>query len=154
MAVTATSLDQLRNAVQVSFYGRRDGFDNQDFEVGPKDLRTATQVIASTVATTIVNYGACVLAATAASSAAYTLQTPVQGVQKQIFQASSSTLGYTLTLPANVNFLSTPTSASHTGSTYTVLTFLGAGNQADLVAVSSALIGVKAGGLAQGITIA
>src|ERR1700684_529495 len=113
MAFSGTTLDQLRAQVQVSFYGRRDGFDNQDFEVGPKDLRCATQNVNTTAATTIVNYGACALTCTVASSAAYTLQAPVQGVQKQIVQTSSSTLGYTVTTPAGVNFLSTPATAAN-----------------------------------------
>jgi hypothetical protein len=154
MALVSVSIDQLRNQILTSWYGRKDGLDNQEFEIGPHDLRVATQVLTTTVATTILNYGFAALACTVASSAAYTLQQPVQGVQKQIVQVSSSTLGYTLTLPAGCNFLSTPATAANSGSTYTVLTFAGAGQQADLVGLSSTLVAVKAGGLAQGIAIA
>jgi hypothetical protein len=153
MALTAVTIDQLRNQILVSWYGRKDGMDANEFEIGPHDLRVATQVIATTLATTIANYGFTALACTVASSAAYTMQQPVQGVQKQIVQTSSSTLGYTITLPANVNFCSTPATAANSGSTYSVLTFAGAGQQVDLIGLTSSLVAVKAGGLAQGIGI-
>ena len=154
MALASVTIDQLRNQILTSWYGRKDGMDANEFEVGPHDMRVAVQALNTTVATTILNYGFAALTCTVASSAAYTLQQPVQGVQKQIVQVSSSTLGYTITLPANCNFLSTPATASNSGSTYTFLTFAGAGQQVDLIALSSAVVAVKAGGLAQGIGIA
>lgn len=128
----ALSLDQLRNQILTSFFGRRAGHDSNDFYIGSKEFRVQVEDITTTAASTLANYGISVLKCTIASSAVYTLATPPVGLQaKQIIQTSSSTLGYAIRAQSGVNFV---TSA---GSSFNQLTAQGVGAYIELTAISS-----------------
>lgn len=134
MAVTVTAqlLDKLRNQILTSLYGRRDGIDKDEYNIGPKDFRVQIENITSTAASTLSNYGITCLSCTATSSAVYTMTAPVPGVQgRQIFQASTSTLGYAIQLPAGVTILAT------NGSSFNQMVFYGQGAALELSAISS-----------------
>ena len=134
MAVTVTAqlLDKLRNQILTSLYGRRDGIDKDEYNIGPKDFRVQIENITTTAASTIANFGITVLSCTVSSSAIYTMPAPVPGVQgRQIFQASTSTLGYAIQLPAGVTILAT------NGSSFNQMVFYGLGAALELSALSS-----------------
>lgn len=102
------TLEQLRNSILTSIYGRRLGLNNGDFLVGPKDLAKGIQSLTSgSTATQVTNYGITQLdvttgAATTASSVGSTeigcqwqMAAPEPGVAK-IIQKVSSTGGSTM----------------------------------------------------------
>jgi len=142
----ALLLESLRNQILVPWWGRRDGLDSNEFEIGPKDLRCQVEDITTTAASTLSNFGFTNLACTVASSATYTLPLPPVGVTKTIVQTSSSTLGYNVRLPSGANFVTT------SGSSWNQITFLGLGQTADIIAISSAKFSVRAGASASGLT--
>ena len=141
----AISLDQLRNLIVTGWYGRRDGLDANDFEVGPKDLRTQVQDINTTAATTVYNYGYTNLMCTAASSAVYTIPAPTVGIFKTIVQTCTSTLGYAVQAPSGVNFVTTA------GSSFNQVVFQGIGQTGDLIALTTAKYAIRAGAAGSGM---
>ncbi|SRR5258707_1790059 len=134
MAVTVTAqlLDALRNQILTSLYGRRDGIDANEYNIGPKDFRVQIESIGTTAASSLTNYGITCLTCTIASSAIYTLPGGAPGVQgKQIIQTSTSTLGYVIRAGSSVTFLTTA------GSSFNQMTFSAQGATQELVAISS-----------------
>lgn len=159
----AKSLEQLRNSILTSLYGRRMGLDPDAFVVGVKDVKKATQFIgsstnssASSTGTTIINYGITSLAvATQAASTGssygttevggqFLLDAPAEGVQKLIYTASQHS-----TLLISVMF-STGVTAQNTsaGSSFGGLSFNAPGQWVKLMGVSTSkwlLAGIATG---------
>jgi hypothetical protein len=97
-------LETLRNNIMTSLYGRRLGLDKDQFLVGTKALKVATQTLTSgTTATEIPNYGATnITVTTAAASTAssvgttevglsWAMEAPAEGVEKLIYLGLTTT---------------------------------------------------------------
>lgn len=97
------TLNELRNKIMTSLYGRRMGFTPTEFLVGPKDVQVATQSLTSgSTATEVKNYGITFLdvttgAASTASSVGTTeigcswaMAAPEVGVRKTLMKVSST----------------------------------------------------------------
>lgn len=139
-----TSLNGLRAAIVTSMWGRRVGFDQNDFIVGTKDTRLLVEGVSSAgstmISTSSLNlsaYGISLVGATGASgTTGYVLGAPVPGVYKTIFCAST---GYAvITTTAGTNYSSTGSAAS----THTVCTMAGKGNALQLIGLTTSLWGV------------
>lgn len=130
-SITALSRESLRAQLVTSMLGRRAGVDVNGYEVGEQDTRLPVDVIGTTAASTLIANGASVLAATAASSATYTVDSPISGIYKQITQISSSTLGYAVRFGAGANLVTS------LGTSFNQLLFAGVGHTANLFCVSS-----------------
>ena len=156
------SLDQLRNQIVTSWYGRKDGMDVNEFEVGPRDLRVQVQVITTTSLSSaaapssgVAYFGITQLACTSGAGV-YTMSGPNEagifggpppGIIKTIVQTCTSTAGFTIQVPSGVNISGTG------GSSFNQMVFLSMGHTASLTAVSSALWALSAGAVAAGITL-
>jgi len=133
------SRETLRNLMVTSMMGRRAGMDINGYEVGEQDTRLVVDAITTTAATSMNGAGATLLAATAASSAVYTILNPVAGVYKLITQlTSATTLGYAVQFGANANIVTTA------GSSFNQIVFGGVGHVASLFCASTG--GSSAGG--------
>lgn len=136
-SVTALSRQQLRNQMLTSMFGRRAGMDSNDYEVGEQDTRLPIDVLTTTASSSLSANGCSLLACTAASSATYTLQTPVAGIYKQLTQISSSTLGYAIQFGSGAQLVTS------LGTSFNQLIFAGVGHTANLFCVAT---GSSAGG--------
>ena len=135
----AMSLEQLRSVILTSIFGRRLGLDNQEFLVGPKDMRTAIEDITSTAATSALPYGHTrVLTSGSSQTGSYTLQAPVPGVRKTLSLNSTSTgtMQFTAT---NAAFL------SGSGTSEAVVSFITKGAFIELLGVTTAYWQVLSG---------
>jgi hypothetical protein len=130
--VTAQSRASLRRQMKTSMFGARAGMDFNDYEVGEEDTRLPVEVITTTVASSFIANGFTLIATTAASSASYTLQSPVSGIYKTITQLSSSTAGFL------VNFGATANIVTSAGSSFTNVTLAGVGHTLSVTCVSTA----------------
>lgn len=157
------SLTTIRNNILTSIYGRRLGFDANEFLRGAKDMIKATQFIGSSTAssasstgTTINNYGITALAvATQAASTGssygsselagqFILDAPQEGVEKLIYTASQHS-----TMLISVVF-STGVTAQNTsaGSSFGGLSFNAPGQWVRLYGVSTSkwvMMGIATG---------
>lgn len=97
-------LETLRNNILTSLYGRRLGLDKDQFLVGTKALKVATQTLTSgTTATAIPNYGATNITVTTGSAStassvgttevgtSWALEAPAEGVEKMIYLGLTTT---------------------------------------------------------------
>jgi hypothetical protein len=128
----AVSLEQLRNTIMTSLFGRRLGFDNNEFLVGTKDLRVAIEDISTTAATSALPYGHTrVLTSGSSQTGTYTLQAPVPGVRKTLSLNSTSTgtMQFTAT---NAAFL------SGSGTSEAVISLITKGAFVELLGVTTA----------------
>lgn len=130
-SVTALTREGLRNQMKTSMFGRRSGMDNSDYEVGEQDTRLPVDVITTTAGTSLIPNGCSLLAATAASSAVYTLQAPISGIYKQLTQISSSTLGYAIQFGSGAQLVTS------LGTSFNQLVFAGVGHTANLFCVAT-----------------
>lgn len=143
----AVSLEQIRNKIFTSIYGRRLGLDPNEFLVGPKDVRVATQTLTSaTTGTNALNYGITGFNVTTASAStassvgttevgrSFLLDAPAEGVTKFVYNAN--TTGSTASVVVEFGTGVTCFSAS-LGSTFTGLTMWAGGQYAHLVGVST-----------------
>jgi hypothetical protein len=148
----AKSLNELRNSILTSVYGRRLGLDPDEFVVGQKALKMVTQSIgsstnatASNTGTQLLNYGITRMAhATEQASTGssygttevggrYSLAAPAEGVEKIIYTAShSSTQLFTVEMATGV-FIQ-----SSAGSTFGGIGFAGPGAYVRLIGISTA----------------
>lgn len=127
----AISLDQLRNQIITSIFGRRLGLDKDEFTVGPKDHRVAIEDISTTAATSALPYGHTrVLTSGSSQTGVYTLQAPVPGVRKS-FSLQSTSTGTMQFTATNAAFLSA------SGSSVAVLSLISGGAFCDLIAVTT-----------------
>jgi len=128
----AFTLEQLRNKVQTSIFGRRLGLDNADHIVGPRGIRLdVTEATSATTGTAITNSGLTILSMSTGAAKGYTLAAPQPGVYKELVATSSSTKGMVITLTGAVL-------NSTGGSTANTITFNGRGDRALLRGVSTA----------------
>lgn len=143
----AKSLETLRSNILTSIFGRRLGLDPNEFMVGPKDIRLATQTLTSaTTGTNAVNYGITGFNVTTASAStassvgttevgrSFLLDPPSEGVSKILYNANST--GSTASVVVEFGTGVTCFSAS-LGSTFTGLTMWAGGQYAQLVGVST-----------------
>lgn len=130
-SIAALTREGLRNLIQTSLFGRRSGLDRNDYQVGAQDTRLPVDLIGTTVPTSLAPNGASVLACTAVSSAAHTLQNPVPGIYKEITQISSSTLGIAVSVGASGQIVTT------NGSSFNNMVFAGVGAAAELFCLST-----------------
>lgn len=127
----AISLEQLRNQIVTSLFGRRFGLDKDEFQVGPKDHRFAIEDYQSTAATSFNNYGHTRILTTGSTQLSNnTLQAPVPGVRKS-FSLQSTSTGNQIITATNAAFLSA------SGSSVAVINLQGAGAFVDLIAVTT-----------------
>lgn len=139
-SVTAVSRDAIRRTMQTSMMGRLSGFDRKGYEVGEEDTKLPVDVITTTAATTLIANGFSLLAATAASSATYTIDS-VAGIYKQITQISSSTLGFAVQFGANAQIVTT------LGTSFNQIVFAGFGHTAGLSCVATGSSNGTSGGV-------
>lgn len=135
----AVSLEQLRSAIMTSLFGRRLGFDNNEFLVGQKDIRTAVEDLSTTAATSALPYGHTrVLTSGSSQTGTYTLQAPVPGVRKTLSLNSTSTgtMQFTAT---NAAFL------SGSGTSEAVISLITKGAFVELLGVTTAYWQVLSG---------
>lgn len=128
---TAQTINQLRNQILVSLWGRKQGFDSNEYDIGAYDHRLVIDNIATTAATSLSPSGLSVLNCTAASSALYTMNVVIPGIYKQISQLSTSTLGFAVQFSSGANLVST------FGSSFNQVTFAGQGHTLNLFCASS-----------------
>jgi len=127
----AISLEQLRNKIQTSIFGRRIGLDNADHIVGPRGIRLdVTEATSATTGTAITNSGLTTFTASTGAALGYTLAAPQPGVYKELVATSSSTKGTVIALTGSLS--------STAGSSTTAITFNGRGDRALLRGVSTA----------------
>ncbi len=128
----AVSLEQLRNTIMTSLFGRRLGFDNNEFLVGTKDLRVAIEDISTTAATSALPYGHTrVLTSGSSQTGVYTLQAPIPGVRKTLALNSTST-GTAQFTATNAAFL------SGSGTSEAVISLITKGAFVELLGVTTA----------------
>lgn len=134
------TLQQLRNSILTSVYGRRLGLDANEFLVGPKDhLRPIQSLTSGSSATQVTNYGLTQLdvttgAASTASSIGTTetgcswqMAAPVAGVEK-ILTKVSATAGSTMPCIVELSTGATVTAIDTTlGTTFTGINLQGVG---------------------------
>lgn len=152
----AITLEQLRNLAGASVFGRRLKVGQDDFLVGPKDLRRATNVLTSgSTGTTISNYGITgigltTLATSTNSSAGTTevgsvfaMDQPVDGAMKILYATTAHSTGTGLVRTAPATII-----ATSLGSTFTNVVFTARGQTAKLWGVSTSqwLLVAAAGG--------
>lgn len=130
-SVAALSREQLRNQMRSSMFGRLAGMDVNNYEVGEQDTRLPVDVLTTTASSSLSPNGASVFACTAASSATYTLQTPVAGIYKQLTQISSSTLGYAVQFGTGAQLVTS------LGTSFNQLVFAGVGHTANLFCIAT-----------------
>lgn len=131
-SVSALTREALRNQIKTTLFGRRAGMDNNDYEVGEQDTRLPIDVLTTTAPTSLSPNGASVFACTVASSAIYTLQSPISGIYKQLTQLSSSTLGYAIQFGAGAQLVTS------LGTSFNQLIFAGVGHTANLFCIATA----------------
>lgn len=135
----ALSLEQLRNQIITSLFGRRHGIDKDEFVVGPKDMRVAIEDISTTAATSAINYGHTrVLTSGSSQTGVYTLQAPVVGVRKS-FSLQSTSTGTMQFTATNAAFYSA------SGSSVAVISLISQGAFIDLIGVTTAFWQVLSG---------
>lgn len=149
----------LRAQMVHSFYGRKDGLDVNEFNVGPKDIRvhvegfqsqtTLVSTVGSSVggAVLLAPYGISLLGATAASATTvYYLGAPVPGVYKTLFNASTAASVVTATSITSTGGMSTLGpfffSTASVTSTHQTITFTGKGNSIQLFGMTTNYWGV------------
>lgn len=125
--------------IRHSFYGRRLGFDGNDFLVGHSGERppTETRTSTGTVSSTLAKGGTSLLSATAA--AVFELEPPsaaMVGVRKRVINTSTAAVSQIVKI-ASGNFLSV------FGSSATTLTMSTRNAMAELEYISTALIAVN-----------
>lgn len=130
--VAAQTRETLRSQMITSTFGRRNGIDKNDYEVGSQDTRLPIDNISTTVSTSLSPNGFSNFSCTSVSSAIHTLQQGVAGVYKQLTQISSSTLGIALQFGASANIVTTA------GSSFNQITFAGVGHTVNLACLSTA----------------
>lgn len=143
------TLEQLRNSILTSIFGRRLGFKSGEFLVGPKDIVKGIQSLTSgSTGTAVTNYGITILdvttaAATTASSigttelgCSFVMDAPEPGVGKTVYKASATGGS---TMPIALEFGSGVTAFSSSfGSTYTGALLNAVGQQITLMGVTTA----------------
>lgn len=130
----ALSIEQLKNQILTSLFGRRIGFDKNDYLVGPKGLRDAVEDISTTAATSALPYGVTrVLTSGSSQTGSYTLQAPAgEGVRKTLCLNSTSTGGQQFTATNATIY------AASDGTSKAVVNLFAPGAAVTLVAVSTA----------------
>lgn len=94
----AQSLETLRNGILTSLFGRRFGFDQNDYLIGQRGYREVIEDISSTAATSALPNGLTrVLTSGSSQTGSYTLQAPIPGVKKYLSLVSTSTGGQQFT---------------------------------------------------------
>lgn len=125
------TLETLRNSIITSLYGRRLGFNQNQFLVGPKDIALATQSLTSgSTGTQVINYGITQLdvttaAASTASSVgttelgcAWVMAAPEPGALKTLMKQSStggSTMPVVVTFGTGVTAFNSSFTSTATG---------------------------------------
>lgn len=132
MAQTVT-LEGLRSQILVSLFGRRLGFDSNDYLLGTKGVREPVQSLTSATTATTVTFGGHANIASATGTIPFSLAAPVPGVVMTLFQ--SATAGGIVTL-ASGSFVTTA------GSTATAATFTEQGDRLVIVGLTTALAAV------------
>lgn len=128
----AISLEQFRNTIMTSLFGRRLGFNKDEFVVGTKDICVAIEDISTTAATSCINYGHTrFLTSGSSQTSNVTLQAPQVGVRKSFSLQSTSTGNQIITATAAA-FLAA------SGSSVAVINLQGGGAFVDMIAVSTA----------------
>lgn len=128
--------EALRSLGLTTIFGRRLALDNNDYLVGPSDIRRQVEDL-TTVATTVAAFGLSRVTATGSSQGPvqYTLPVPVPGVQKKLSISTTSTASY--------QFLSTAAGASilaaSDGTTKSVVNLIGQGGAITLEALSTTI---------------
>lgn len=127
----ASLLETLRNNILSSIRGRKLGFDANEYLVGPPGLREQIEDITSTAATSAAPHGVTrVLTSGSSQTGNYTLQAPIPGIRKTLFQASTSTGVMIFTFTNAGLYLASGTSAA-------VIALKGQGASVDLIAMST-----------------
>jgi hypothetical protein len=132
----AFSLEQIRNSILTSIYGRRAGLTGADFFAGPRALQHVIEDL-TTASTGASNSGHSRVIATGSSQGPvqYTLAAPVPGVYKTLSIDTTSTGSY--------QFLSTANGASimagSDGTTKSLINLVGQGGSVMLVGVTTAI---------------
>lgn len=124
-------------------WGRRMGLDLDNMLVGPPEHKVGVTTLGST-AVNIPAHGLTVLSAAAAST--YVLDTPIQGVRKDLFQAGVGSSHNIITGTSNIKFVST------FGSSMQRLAFQSTGDFVRLMGISSAQWAVLAFGAGVSMT--
>ena len=141
-----TDIENLRNSIITSLFGRRLGLDQYDTLTGPKGFRdpvdgwntAGTTLVSTSVASNIPAYGMTVVGATGASATtAYTLAAPIPGVCKRIFNPTTGAVTI-LTTGAGAFICSTGSVASTQGT----ISFVGKGAYVELWGLTTSLWGL------------
>lgn len=133
--ITSTSASALTAADTVPVYATGPGRTRQVSLGSIATMQTITSATSATTATAIVNYGYTSLGSSSGPITAWTLAAPVAGVEKTIFNTSTSTAN---TVAAG---LTTAVTFNSTGSTQ--LVFQGAAATASMIPIVT-LVGLSA----------
>ncbi len=132
----AFSLQQIRNTIITSIFGRQIGLDVNGYLVGPPEMRLAIEDL-TTVPTTVIGYGLSRVTATGSTQGPvqYFLPAPIPGVRKYLSITTTST--------ASFQFLSTANGASilaaSDATTKAVVNIVGQGGAVELIGITTAI---------------
>jgi len=117
----ALSIEQLKNRIITSIHGRRIGFDENDYLVGPKDLRkNIVDYTSGSTGTTVLPYGVHSFQLTTLSTQDFLLSNPVPGVAvtivAQMSGATNLSSNWNLKRPSTAFYIE-----SSEGSTLTTI---------------------------------
>lgn len=128
--------EALRSLIKTSLFGRRIGLDNNDYLVGPLDVRNQIEDVTSTVPTTVSAYGLTRILTSGSSQGPvqHNLPNPVVGVQKIIGLNTTSTGSYQFLAQSGQSIL-----AASDGTTKALFNMLGQGGVITLEGLTSSI---------------
>ena|SRR5258706_15958194 len=127
----AMTIQQLRNNILTSIFGRRLGLDNDQYLVGALDNKVVTQQATTLTTGTVINAHGFT-GVSSSTNTTWSMAAPVEGISKQLVATTTSTGTMAVQL-ASGNFLTTA------GSSFNQVTFTALGQSVDLVGLSTSL---------------
>ncbi len=128
----AKTIEQIRDSIATSIFGRRVGLSNDQYLVGPLDNKTVTQQATTLTTGTVINpHG--FTGVSSSTNTTWAMAAPVEGVGKQLAATSTSTGTMVVQLPSGVTFLTTA------GSSFNQATFNAIGQAVELFGVSTSV---------------
>lgn len=136
MPDSANNAPLYRNRMRTTIYGARLGLDDDGMLVGPPAIKSQVSTVGSTAAS-LPAHGVSYL--NAASASTYTLDAPIVGVEKHLFQSGVGTSHNIITGTTNVKISST------LGSSQQRICLQTTGDFAHLIGLTTALWGYLGG---------
>ena len=128
----AMSIEQIRQTIITSLFGRRLGLSVDQYLVGALDNKVVTQQATTLTTGTRINAHGFT-GVSSSTNTTWTMDPPVEGVSKQLAATSTSTGTMTVQLPTGANFVTTA------GSSFNQVAFTALGQSIDLFGASTSV---------------